>query len=82
MKKLAGNSISDDAIKSLWIERLPESVRAVISIVDGDSTQWAKQADKMMEISSFSNIASVGSTLQEEIAALRHCCRMESVSMN
>lgn len=71
MKKLAGNSISDDAIKSLWIERLPESVRAVISIVDGDSTQWAKQADKMMEISSFSNIASVGSTLQEEIAALR-----------
>lgn len=70
MKDLAGTSIADDAIKSLWLERLPESVRAVVSIAEGDSTQWAKEADKMMEISTFSTVASVY-PFQDEIVALR-----------
>lgn len=71
MKDLAGNALTDDALKSLWLERLPENVRAVISIVEGDSTQWAKQADKIMEINNFSHIASVSNPLQVEVAALR-----------
>lgn len=71
MKDLAGGSISDDAIKSLWIERLPEGVRAVVSIADGDSTQWAKQADKMMEMTKFSSVAAVSGTLNDTIEELR-----------
>lgn len=59
MKNLAGSGITDDVIKSLWIQRLPENVRAVVSIADGDSTVWARQADKMMEITTFSAISSV-----------------------
>lgn len=76
MKDLAGASISDDALKSLWIERLPESVRAVISIVEGDSSLWAKQADKMMEVTKFATISAVNQTnasqdpLQAQIEAL------------
>lgn len=71
MKDLASGSMTDDALKSLWIQHLPENVRAVISIAEGDSTQWAKQADKIMEISSFANIAVVENPIQAEIAALR-----------
>lgn len=63
IKDLAGNSLNDDAIKSLWIERLPYNVRAVISIVEGDSFLWAKQADKMMEITNFKN--DIGSNINE-----------------
>lgn len=59
MKNLAGDSITDDVIKSLWIQRLPENVRAVVSIADCDSTVWARQADKMMEITNFSAISSI-----------------------
>lgn len=75
MKDLAGSSITDEALKSLWIERLPESVRAVISIGDGDSAQWAKQADKMMEVTSFAQVSSIrtrdNDPLVVEIAQLR-----------
>lgn len=73
MKDLAGNKISDDALKSLWMERLPETVRSVITIVDGNSTQMALQADKIMEVQNYPTIASVqqDSTLRAEIDELR-----------
>lgn len=77
MKDLAGTKLNDDAIKSLWLDRLPEGVRAVVSIGEGDSTQWAKQADIMMENMSFSNVSAVSKptqsqkSSQSEIAELR-----------
>lgn len=55
MKDLSGNSFTDEAIKSIWIERLPPHVRAVIAIAEGNSTNWAKLADKMMENTTFTN---------------------------
>lgn len=73
MKDLAGSALSDDAIKTLFVQRLPETVRGIISIAEGDSTVWAKQADKMMETTHFSNIAAVGPNdkFQTEIELLR-----------
>lgn len=71
MKDLANNAINDDALKSMWIQRLPESVRAVISVAPGDATQWAELADKMMEVTNFPTIAAVKNPLFDEIAALR-----------
>lgn len=75
MKELARDKINDDVMKTLWMERLPESIRAVISIVDGDAAQMALQADKMLEIHRFSGtgVSAVQSTnpLQLEIEALR-----------
>lgn len=73
MKELARNQISDDIVKQLWIERLPETIRAVITIIDGDSTQMAKQADKMYEVQQFAGISTVqnGNPMQAEIDALR-----------
>lgn len=73
MKDLAGDKMSDEALKSLWMERLPESIRAIIAIVDGDSVKMAAQADKMMEMQNFASIATIQSSspLQVEIENLR-----------
>lgn len=81
MKDLAGASLTDEAIKTLFVQRLPETVRGIISIAEGDSTVWAKQADKMMETAQFSTVSTVsakptvsavnqGNPMQIEIAAL------------
>lgn len=73
MKDLAGNALTDDAIKTLFVQRLPEAVRGIISIAEGDSAVWAKQADKMMETAQFSTISQVnkGDSEKSEIALLR-----------
>ncbi|XP_017467966.1 PREDICTED: uncharacterized protein LOC108360268 [Rhagoletis zephyria] len=74
MKELASGRINDDVLKSLWIERLPDSIRSVITIVDGDSTQMALQADRMIEMQSFPGVSAVQSSTQSfaaEIDALR-----------
>lgn len=51
--------MNDDAIKTIWLDRLPESVRAVVSIAEGDLDRCAQQADKMMEIGNYSSVSSV-----------------------
>lgn len=77
MKDLAGNKISDDALKSLWMERLPETVRSIVTIVDGNSAQMALQADKLMEVQNYPTISTVqqDSTLKAEIEELRNQIR-------
>ena len=76
MKDLAGTKFTDDALKTLWLGRLPESVRAVVSTIEGDSAQWAKVADKMMEVTSFAQVSTINKSAapnqpQNEIAELR-----------
>lgn len=75
MRDLAHNQVNDDTLKTLWLERLPDTVRSVISIVDGNLTQMAKQADKMMEMHNFASVSAIqgqpDSTLLKEIQELR-----------
>ena len=59
MRDLSGTSLNDDAIKAFWLQRLPDSVRAVVSIAEGDLNTCAKQADKMMEMGNYSSISAV-----------------------
>lgn len=59
MRDLSGTSLNDDAIKAFWLQRLPDSVRAVVSIAQGDLNTCAKQADIMMEMGNFKSISSV-----------------------
>lgn len=75
MRVLSGSSLTDDAIKTFWLDRLPESVRAVVSIAEGDLDRCAQQADKMMEIGNFNSVSSVqyskSSSQPSEISALK-----------
>ncbi|XP_037928767.1 uncharacterized protein LOC119663184, partial [Teleopsis dalmanni] len=50
MKEMAGSSMSDDVLTSLWLQRLPVGVRTIVAAVEGDSAQWAKVADKVFEV--------------------------------
>ncbi|XP_053968641.1 uncharacterized protein LOC128870067 [Anastrepha ludens] len=50
MRDLAKNALTDEAIKSLWIERLPENVRAVVAISNDDLNTCATLADKVVEL--------------------------------
>ncbi|XP_031634667.1 uncharacterized protein LOC116347975, partial [Contarinia nasturtii] len=50
MRELAKNSLKDDALRSLWIDRLPESVRAVVAISNDDLNTCATLADKIVEL--------------------------------
>ncbi|XP_037950717.1 uncharacterized protein LOC119681554 [Teleopsis dalmanni] len=49
MKEMAGSSMADDVLKSLWLQRLPVGVRTIVAAVEGDSAEWAKVADKVFE---------------------------------
>ncbi|XP_053968681.1 uncharacterized protein LOC128870103 [Anastrepha ludens] len=50
MRDLAKNALTDEAIKSLWIERFPENVRAVVAISNDDLNTCATLADKVVEL--------------------------------
>lgn len=56
MRELSKGSLSDDALKTLWIERLPEQIRPVISISGDDLNKLAVMADKMLELTSFNQV--------------------------
>lgn len=53
MVDLAGTQMTEDAIKTIWLERLSEihpSISAVLSIVTGTLSVIAEQADKMADL--------------------------------
>lgn len=59
MKSLSDNTITDEFIKQLWIQRLPASSRAVLSASNDTLDNLAKMADKMWEVSDRFCVASV-----------------------
>lgn len=82
MRELSNNALNDDALKTLWIERLPEQIRPVISIADGDLNKIAAMADKMLEITTFKQINEIhapsqstsyhSSDVSHQISSLTH----------
>lgn len=59
MKSLADNSITDDFIKKLWIQRLPAASRAVLSASKDALDDLAKMADSMWEVSDRFNVNAI-----------------------
>ncbi|XP_050503648.1 uncharacterized protein LOC126882709 [Diabrotica virgifera virgifera] len=71
MQALAMDNISTQVLKFFWLDRLPPSVRSVISVLDGDLEKLAKKADKYLRCSSFPVMAVTESpTLDKAVAAL------------
>lgn len=75
MRHLSNNHFSDDALKILWIKRLPEQIRPVISISECDLNKIAQMADKMLEITTYNYVSKVAAPIQykqndKEIAEL------------
>lgn len=64
MKNLAGDNISDSALRIMWTNHLPQSVRAVLAVSDNiakksDIDDLAQMADKILEHSHPPTIAAV-----------------------
>ncbi|XP_028161227.1 uncharacterized protein LOC114353420 [Ostrinia furnacalis] len=63
MRDLAGEKVTDDALKVLWMGHLPSQVRAVLSVSTESSLDTlAIMADKMMEHTDRNTIAEIASS--------------------
>lgn len=76
MKELASDGITPEVLRTLWLQRLPQQIQAILAVNTGqDITQLASMADKISEALSSSDVLSVSSTsvaeLQQQIAALK-----------
>lgn len=47
MKEQAGNTVSDEFIKGLWMQRLPEIIRQILSASKDDLNNLARMADQI-----------------------------------
>lgn len=62
MKGLSGASISTELLKSLWLQRLPQQVQAILSISSDSLDNIAEMADKIIGIYSSTELCEVGKT--------------------
>ena len=62
MRELALDKVNEDFLKSLWLDRLPSNVRAILSASTEGLSQLANLADKIHEVTASSeNICAVAS---------------------
>lgn len=77
MRQIAGTLVSDDFLKSLWIQQLPSAVRAVISASSEQASVLAILADRVFEVTHNNcenyaiSTSSSNSGLSEQFAALQ-----------
>lgn len=50
MRELGGKSVNDDFLKSLWFQRLPSEMQAILSISSESLDNLAQMADKIAEV--------------------------------
>ncbi|UYV65782.1 hypothetical protein LAZ67_3005445 [Cordylochernes scorpioides] len=50
LRSLATGDISSNLIKTLWLEKLPDSMRNILLVSDEDVTKLASMADKIMDM--------------------------------
>lgn len=59
MKELAKSSVTDEFLKTIWLERLPTTVQAILSVSSADLTELSKLADKIAEIKTVPEVCSL-----------------------
>ncbi|XP_043263931.1 uncharacterized protein LOC122404102 [Colletes gigas] len=60
MTQLAGKSVGEDALRTLWIQRLPARVQDILAVVDdAPLDRQAKLADKVSERSAMAGVAAI-----------------------
>lgn len=61
MRNLAGNAISSELLKTLWLQRLPSNIQAILSISSEDIERLSVMADKIFETTINSEIHKISS---------------------
>lgn len=70
MKTYAGNKMSDDFLKTLWMQRMPTQVQQIISTIQGDTQNLATVADKIMEVGTYHQVSQASSGKSSEFLEL------------
>lgn len=67
MRNLAGANVSEDALTTLWMQRMPDSVRCIISVCKGQSLEnLAEIADRIIDNSPSTHHVMSTSTLTDK----------------
>lgn len=72
MKRVAGNVLGEAALKGLWAQRLPETVRPIVAASTGPAADYIKIADTVVD-------ALVPSTIQQISAPLSEINELKAV---
>lgn len=64
LSSLAGDKVTRGFLKSLWLQRLPAQVRAILQTSDVDLNDLAKLADSIMEVGDYQHLSAVSSSGQ------------------
>lgn len=67
LSNLAKDKVSEDFLKSLWLQRLPSHVRAILQASDAKLVELAKLADKVMEVSDFRQVCTIEKAPHEAV---------------
>lgn len=59
MRDLSSNNFTDDALKSLWLTRLPTNIQAILAVSTESLSQLAIMADKIHEFSPNNQVSAV-----------------------
>lgn len=75
MRSLAGTSINADMLKTLWLQRLPHNIQAILSVSSEDVDRLVVMADKIYETSTGPEINKINTrssdkSLESQIAQL------------
>ncbi|UYV80583.1 K02A2.6-like, partial [Cordylochernes scorpioides] len=62
LRSLATKDISDILIKTLWLEKLPDSMKNILLVSDENVTKLASMADKIMDMTFSPDICSASSS--------------------
>lgn len=70
MEGLNGGKLNSDALRALWLQRLPNNVQQILSVCSDDildSGKLARIADKIYEQSQSSSVSTVGTSEQTSV---------------
>lgn len=71
MKRVAGTTLGEAALKGLWIKRLPDIAQAVVAASTGNAADFTKIADSIWDAVSTNNIRAISKNGPSEIDVLR-----------
>lgn len=70
MRELGGDKVSEELLRSLWLQRLPDNMQAILACNPGNLTELANCADKIAEVYNKPNVYLCDSTNEANQSSL------------
>lgn len=73
-KELAGNTINNAFLKTLWLRQLPSNVQSILSVSNGTLEEISKLADAIMDVTPHNQISVVNDqmSLENQLSSLKN----------